>query len=71
MFLMGQTVEALEFCGLQVKDYTSSIECSASLAVVTVPPQGGHPAAYSERSKKLYLVARGVVSSPLAMTLRY
>ena len=62
MFRMGQTIEALEYCGLQVKDYTSSIECGASLAVVTVPPQGGHPAAYSERSEKLYLIVRGTVS---------
>ena len=62
MFLKGQTAHALEFCGLQIKDYTSSIECRTSLAIVTVPPQGGHPAAYSERSEKLYLIAQGAVS---------
>ena len=62
MFMMGQTVQTLEFCGLQIKDYTNSIECSSSLAIVTVPPQGGHPAAWSERSEKLYLIARGTVS---------
>ena len=62
MFLKGQTIEPLEFRGLQVQDYTSSIECGASLAIVTVPPQGGHPAAYSERSEKLYFVARGAIS---------
>ena len=62
MFLKGQTIEALEFCGLQVLDYTSSIECSSSLAIVNVPPRNGYPAACSERSEKLYFIARGTVS---------
>lgn len=34
----------------------------SSLAIVNVPPRNGHPAAYSERSEKLYFIARGTVS---------
>ena len=55
-------MESLEFEGLQIRDYTSSMHGSSSLAVVTVPSSGNHPPACSERSDKYYLVVAGAVS---------
>ena len=54
--------ESLEFEGLRTRDYTSSVDGSASLAVVSVPSGGGHPPARSERSDKYTLVVDGAVS---------
>lgn len=61
MFLRQRDAESLDFRGLQIKDYTSSIDCSSSLAIVAVPPSGNHPPARSERSDKFYLVVEGAV----------
>lgn len=62
VFLKQRDMEPLEFEGLQIRDYTSSVDCSSSLAVVVVPSNGSHPPACSERSDKYYLVVEGAVS---------
>lgn len=61
-FLKQRDMKSSEFGGLQIRDYTSSMNCSSSLAVVAVPSNGHHPPACSDRSDKYYLVAEGVVS---------
>ena len=62
MFLRKQATETLDFNGLEIVDYTSTFDCSSSLAVVAVPPSGFHPPAYSQRSDKIYFVIQGTLS---------
>lgn len=62
MFLRRQKTEPLDFNGLEIVDYTSTIDYSSSLAVVAVPPNGCHPPAYSKRSDKIYFVIQGTLS---------
>ena len=60
--LRKRDAESSEFEGLRTRDYTSSVDGCASLAVVSVPSDGGHPPAWSERSDKYTLVVAGAVS---------
>ena len=51
-----------DFDGLQIRDYTSGLGQSASVAVIEVPPGIRHRNARSHRSDKYYVSLDGEVS---------
>ena len=61
MFVRRQDTEPFDFKGLEIRDYTSSLDGSSSLAVVVVPPKGHHPRAHSDKSDKYYLATKGLI----------
>jgi len=61
MIVKRDTVEMIPFNGLEVFDYTASMDASASLAIINVPPDARHPEAYSTKSDKYYFVLEGQV----------
>lgn len=61
-FVRRESLRAKAWEGLEVVDYTKGESFNSSLAVVTVPPGGRHPEAWSARSEKFYLVVHGSVT---------
>ena len=59
MIVRRDSVEPIEFSGLQIRDYTAKNDAEASFAVIEVPPTTKHPEAYSKRSDKYYYVQSG------------
>jgi mannose-6-phosphate isomerase-like protein (cupin superfamily) len=62
MIIRRETVEKIDFKGLQIFDYTAGRAGGSSFAVIEVPPGANHRAAYSKRSEKYYYVVEGRVS---------
>ncbi len=62
MFIAGKSLEAIDFGGLRIFDYTAGRELGSSLAVIEVPAGARHPAAWSKRSDKYYLVSAGSIA---------
>ena len=61
MIVKADSIHPINFGGLSIRDYTAKLESSSSFAVITVPPKGSHPEAWSKRSDKYYYVASGSV----------
>ena len=61
MFVKQDSLEAIEFEGLQIVDYTAGRDLDSSLAFISVPVGAAHAEAYSKRSDKYYLVIDGAV----------
>jgi mannose-6-phosphate isomerase-like protein (cupin superfamily) len=61
VFLRKQSLEAIEFGGLRIFDYTAGHELGASMAEIEVPAGATHALAWSKRSDKLYAVVEGSV----------
>jgi RimJ/RimL family protein N-acetyltransferase/mannose-6-phosphate isomerase-like protein (cupin superfamily) len=61
MLIKGDQARAFEVHGLQVRDYGAVAEGGASVAVVDVPPKGGHPYAYSSASDKIFVMIEGAL----------
>jgi len=61
MILRGESVPPFDFDGLQIRDYTSGLELSASLAHIRVPPGARHALSWSTRSDKYYYVLSGAL----------
>ena len=59
MIVPGDSIEPIEFDGLEIRDYTAGIDASSSFAVIEVPPGGRHREAYSQSSDKYYYVLAG------------
>lgn len=59
MKIERSALEAFDFEGLQITDYTAGMGLSSSLAEITVPPGVRHRTAWSKRSDKYYLVLEG------------
>ena len=59
MIVPGDSIEPIEFDGLEIRDYTAGIDARSSFAVIDVPPGGRHREAYSQRSDKYYYVLAG------------
>ena len=56
------SLEAIEFDGLEIRDYTAEQDCSSSVAEITVPVGARHKRAWSKRSDKYYYVIGGRLS---------
>ena len=61
MKIERDSLPAIEFGGLEIRDYTAGRDLRSSMAEVTVPAGVGHPRAWSRRSDKLYCVLEGDV----------
>ena len=60
MIVRKQDAQHIEFEGLGILDYTSSLEDNAaSMALIDVPPGVAHAKSWSKRSDKYYLVVDG------------
>jgi len=59
MIVRYNSVESINFAGLQIYDYTAGEHTSSSLAAIKVPPGVRHGEAWSKRSDKYYYVVAG------------
>ena len=59
MIVRRNSVEAIDFEGLRIHDYTAGGHTSSSLALIEVPPGARHREAWSKRSDKYYYVVAG------------
>ena len=59
MIVRRNSLEAIDFGGLSIFDYTADADLGSSLAVIEVPPGAAHAEAWSRRSDKYYLVVKG------------
>ena len=59
MIVRHNSVEAINFEGLQIYDYTAGGQTSSSLALIEIPPGIRHREAWSKRSDKYYYVVAG------------
>lgn len=59
-------IDAFDFQGLKICDYTPGGAESASVAVVEIPPGASHRTARSARSDKFYFCVRGQVAFEVA-----
>jgi mannose-6-phosphate isomerase-like protein (cupin superfamily) len=66
MIVKRNAIEAIDFAGLQIYDYTAGHQTQSSLAVIEVLPGAQHPEAWSKRSDKYYYVIAGQVQFVLA-----
>jgi len=62
MKIERESLEAFEFYGLEIRDYTAGREGSSSIAEITVPAGTRHKRAWSKRSDKYYYVIEGRLS---------
>jgi mannose-6-phosphate isomerase-like protein (cupin superfamily) len=62
MKIERESLEAFEFYGLEIRDYTAGREGSSSVAEITVPAGARHERAWSKRSDKYYYVIEGRLS---------
>lgn len=61
MIVRRNEIQAIDFGGLRIRDYTAQLGCSSSVAFIGVPPGKSHAEAWSRRSDKYYLVIEGEV----------
>ena len=59
MKISKDSIEQIDFEGLQIVDYTSGRDITSSLADITVSPGVKHRKAYSNRSDKYYYIVSG------------
>lgn len=65
MIVRRDALQAIDFVGLKIFDYSAEAGLSCSLATIEVPVGGVHPEAFSRRSDKYYLVLTGEVELSL------
>jgi mannose-6-phosphate isomerase-like protein (cupin superfamily) len=65
MIIKKPDLEAFDFEGLAIRDYTAELAVSSSVAEITVPPGIRHRRAWSRRSDKYYVVLEGNLSFTL------
>lgn len=59
MIVRRSSLARIDFDGLQIYDYTASMDSGSSLAFIEVAPGARHSEAWSKRSDKYYLVTQG------------
>ena len=62
MRIKKDSFQPLSFGDLTIYDYTANLDTSSSLALLVIPPKGGHPKSRSKVSDKYYYVKSGIVS---------
>jgi mannose-6-phosphate isomerase-like protein (cupin superfamily) len=65
MIIKKPDIEAFDFDGLAIRDYTAEQPVSSSVAEITVPAGIRHRRAWSRRSDKYYYVLEGNLSFTL------
>lgn len=61
MMIGRDAVQAFDFDGLGIRDYTAELDTSSSFAVIKVSPGVSHAESWSRRSDKYYYVVSGTV----------
>ena len=61
MFIQSKTLAAIDFDGLEIRDYTAGSDFGSSMAEITVPAGVAHKLSWSTRSDKYYYVVQGNV----------
>ena len=61
MFVRKRALDAIDFDGLRIFDYTAELGGGASMARIEIPPGASHALSWSTRSDKYYLVTDGSV----------
>ena len=59
MLIKQESIEAINFEGLLIHDFTMGQSTSASFAAIEVPPATKHREAWSKKSDKYYYVVSG------------
>jgi mannose-6-phosphate isomerase-like protein (cupin superfamily) len=59
MKISKDSIDKIDFEGLQIIDYTSGKDTSSSIAEISVPSGTRHRRAYSKRSDKYYYMVSG------------
>ena len=62
MKIERESLKAIEFDGLEIRDYTAGRDVSSSMAEITVPAGARHKRSWSKRSDKYYYVLDGRLS---------
>jgi len=62
MKIERESLNLIEFDGLEIRDYTVELDESSSIAEITVPAGARHKQAWSKRSDKYYYVIDGTIS---------
>ena len=62
MKIERESLNPIEFDGLEIRDYTVEVDESSSIAEITVPAGARHKQAWSKRSDKYYYVIDGTIS---------
>lgn len=62
MKIARESLKAIAFDGLEIRDYTAERDGSSSMAEITVPAGARHKRAWSKRSDKYYYVIDGRLS---------
>ena len=68
MKIERDSLEPIDFEGLEIRDYTAGVEVSSSVAEITVPGGARHRRAWSKRSDKYYYVIEGSLSFTVGVT---
>ncbi len=61
MIIRKEEVNAIDFDGLRIFDYTSKCKEKSSFAIINVPPGVSHKLSWSKRSDKFYYVINGKI----------
>jgi len=61
MLIKRNSIESINFEGLQIFDYTNGNQTSSSLAIIQVPLGSRHRKAWSKRSDKYYYLINGQI----------
>ncbi len=67
MKIERDSLEPIDFEGLEIRDYTAGLDVRSSVAEVTVPAGARHRRAWSRRSDKYYYVLEGSLSFTLGV----
>jgi mannose-6-phosphate isomerase-like protein (cupin superfamily) len=62
MKIERESLNPIEFGGLEIRDYTVALDESSSIAEIIVPAAARHEQAWSKRSDKYYYVIDGSIS---------
>ena len=68
MKIERDSLDPIDFEGLEIRDYTAGAEVSSSVAEITVPAGARHRLAWSNRSDKYYYMLEGSLSFVLGDT---
>ncbi len=61
MIIRKEDVNAMDFNGLTIFDYTAKCKEKSSFAVINVPPDVSHQLSWSKKSDKFYYVINGKI----------
>jgi mannose-6-phosphate isomerase-like protein (cupin superfamily) len=61
MIIRKEEINAINFNGLRIFDYTSKCNEKSSFAIINVPPNTNHQLSWSKKSDKFYYIINGKI----------